>query len=256
MAAYYSEFNPYKAAWLRNLIDAGVIEAGEVDERDVATVQPGDLIGFSSVHLFAGVGGWSYALELAKWPSGREVWTASCPCTPHSSATRGRKTAPDLWPHVARLVAARAPRVLFGEQVAAAGDWFDRVCDDLEALDYEVGAAILPAVAVNYDHARPRIYFAGHAHGDRQPGGAVDAEVDRLPRHRSQRASVVLSDGVSSDLAQMRAFGDAIVPQVGQAFIEAYLESCEQAQKHELSGTRSRPPRAQRKELTPYFGTR
>ena len=29
MTAYYNEFDPYAAQWLRNLIDAGLIPAGE-----------------------------------------------------------------------------------------------------------------------------------------------------------------------------------------------------------------------------------
>ncbi len=33
--AYYNENNPYAAQWLRNLIDAGHVAAGDVDERDL-----------------------------------------------------------------------------------------------------------------------------------------------------------------------------------------------------------------------------
>lgn len=35
MAAYYNEIDPFAAQWLRNLIAAGLIMDGEVDERDV-----------------------------------------------------------------------------------------------------------------------------------------------------------------------------------------------------------------------------
>lgn len=33
--AYYNEFEPYAAAWLRNLIGEGLIPHGDVDERDI-----------------------------------------------------------------------------------------------------------------------------------------------------------------------------------------------------------------------------
>ena len=43
--AYYNEFDPFAAAWLRELIAAGHIPAGDVDDRSIADVAPGDLAG-------------------------------------------------------------------------------------------------------------------------------------------------------------------------------------------------------------------
>ena len=43
MAAYYNEIDPQKAAWIRELIKAGVIAPGEVDERSIKDVQAGDI---------------------------------------------------------------------------------------------------------------------------------------------------------------------------------------------------------------------
>lgn len=34
--AYYNEIDPFSAQWLRELINAGAIAPGEVDERDIA----------------------------------------------------------------------------------------------------------------------------------------------------------------------------------------------------------------------------
>ena len=56
MAAYYNEIDPYAAQWLRNLIDAGHIAPGIVDERSIEDVHPNDLRGFTQCHFFAGVG--------------------------------------------------------------------------------------------------------------------------------------------------------------------------------------------------------
>jgi DNA (cytosine-5)-methyltransferase 1 len=66
-ATYYNENNSFLAAWLRNLIAAGLIADGVVDDRSIIDVEAADLRGFTQVHLFAGIGGWSHALRLAGW---------------------------------------------------------------------------------------------------------------------------------------------------------------------------------------------
>ncbi|MFS1524483.1 hypothetical protein ACL7TT_10270 [Microbulbifer sp. 2304DJ12-6] len=38
MAAYYNEIDPFSAQWLRELISAGHIAPGEVDERSIEDV--------------------------------------------------------------------------------------------------------------------------------------------------------------------------------------------------------------------------
>ena len=189
MTAYYNEIDPHAAAWLRELIKAGHIASGDVDERSITDVQPDDLRGYDQCHFFAGIGGWSDALRLAGWPDDRPVWTGSCPCQPFSSASGGLgKRLEDrrhLWPVWFRLIAASRPRAVFGEQVADAGDWFDGVCHDLEALGYEIGASVLPACSVGFDHIRHRIYFVGYADLHGKPVIAGDAaETQGLPRHR------------------------------------------------------------------------
>lgn len=121
MPAYYNEFDPKAAAWLRELMKDGLIAQGEVDERSIADVDASDLKGFTQVHFFAGIGGWSYALRLVGWPDDRTVWTGSCPCQPFSAAGKreGYSDERDLWPDLLRLIAACRPEVVFGEQVAS-----------------------------------------------------------------------------------------------------------------------------------------
>lgn len=86
MRAYYNDDDDYVCDWLRNLISAGHIAPGDVDNRGIEHVEPEDLRGYSQCHFFAGIGVWSFALRCAGWPDDRPIWTGSCPCQPFSGA--------------------------------------------------------------------------------------------------------------------------------------------------------------------------
>ena len=160
---YYNEIEPFAVEWLRNLIDAGLIPSGHVDNRSIEDVTPNDLRGYTQCHFFAGIGGWPLALALAGWPADREVWTGSCPCQPFSVAGKGMGTADQrhLWPAWFHLIRLCKPAVVFGEQVAAAVGhaWLDGVCADMEGQGYAIGAAVLPACAAGAPHRRDRLWF-------------------------------------------------------------------------------------------------
>ena len=121
MTAYYNEFDPFTAQWLRNLAAEGLIARGQVDDRDMRAVSASELAGYDQVHLFAGVGLWSYALRLAGWPDDRPIWTASLPCQPFSSAGRreGERDERHLVPDFLGLVEQCRPPAIAGEQVAS-----------------------------------------------------------------------------------------------------------------------------------------
>src|SRR5271170_8096807 len=122
MSAYYNEWEPYPAQWLRNLIAAKLIAPGDVDERSIKDVKADDLKGYTQCHFFAGIGGWPLALRLAGVSDDARVWTGSPPCQPFSVAGKGKAQADErhLWPAFFRLIAECRPAVVFGEQVANA----------------------------------------------------------------------------------------------------------------------------------------
>lgn len=185
MTSYYNENDPFAAQWLRNLIEAGHIPKGEVDERSIEDVRADDLRGFRQCHFFAGIAGWPLALALAGWPETREVWTGSCPCQPLSGAgqKRGAQDKRHLWPVFCDLIAQRAPAVVFGEQVASplGREWLAGVRLDLEALGYAVGAADLCAAGVSAPHIRQRLWFGARR--------VADADSEGSGRRRIQRPS-------------------------------------------------------------------
>ena len=47
---YYNEYDKKAAAWLRELIKAGLIPAGDVDERSIVDVKPEELTGYTQCH--------------------------------------------------------------------------------------------------------------------------------------------------------------------------------------------------------------
>ena len=174
MTVYYNESDPKAAAWLRELMFEDHIPWGEVDERSIEDIRPAELAGYTQCHFFAGIGGWSYALRLAGWPSDRPVWTGSCPCQPFSAAGKGAGFADErhLWPSWHWLIQQRRPDIVFGEQVATALQWWDLVSADLEVEGYTTGAAIIGAHSVGAPHIRQRLYWMAESHSGERHGFA------------------------------------------------------------------------------------
>jgi DNA (cytosine-5)-methyltransferase 1 len=203
MTAYYNEIDPYAAQWLRNLIAAGHIAPGEVDERSIEDVAPDDLAGYDQCHFFAGIGVWSLALRQAGWPDDRPIWTGSCPCQPFSAAGKGGGFDDErhLWPSFHWLIEQCRPSVVAGEQVAGKGGaaWLDLVSADLEGTGYAFGAVVSPAAGYGAPHIRHRTYWV------------ADADNKRFPEARSafarERIAIGRASGSLADADDTRPQG-------------------------------------------------
>jgi len=167
---YYNEWDKFAAEWLKQLIKDGLIPDGEVDNRSIVDVEPGELKGFTQCHFFAGIGGWSRALQLAGWSSDRPVWTGSPPCQSFSTAgkQKGKDDERHLWPVFFNLIRECKPTAVFGEQVAAAirHGWLDDLQDDFEAEGYASGAVVLPSGSIGAYHKRDRLFFTAKRMAD------------------------------------------------------------------------------------------
>jgi len=260
---YYNEWEPYCAQWLRNLIDAGRLPPGDVDERSITDVEPEELKGYTQHHFFAGIGGWALAAKLAGVSESERIVTGSPPCQPFSTAGRGGGYSDErhLAPHWLRLVAAIRPTWVFGEQVAAAirkDDWLDDLLDALEAEGYATGATVLPACSVGAPHIRQRLWVVARLANSNNKGlqrprkpinqhvstgwgfekgcyqqSTLDADVWKETFYPDEGADGTLRympqedfsgvDGIPHRMGSIRAYGNAIVPQVAAEVIKGAI---------------------------------
>jgi DNA (cytosine-5)-methyltransferase 1 len=215
MTAYYNEFDPKAAAWLRELIADGLIAPGEVDERDIRDVTPDELRPFRQVHLFAGIGGWSASLRKAGWADDDPVWTASCPCQPFSAAGARGGFADErhLWPAVYHLATQCGPDVLLGEQSSSKDGlaWFDLVSADMEAAGYAGGALDLCSAGFGAPNIRQRSYFVWMADAAREQhnraGGAGSRGRAESPNRRDA-CRLAYSDGRNASAEGLQRGGE------------------------------------------------
>lgn len=249
MAAYYNEIEPFAAQWLRNLIAAGHIAPGDVDERSIEDVTPDDIRSYAQAHFFAGIGVWSYALRNAGWPDDRPVWTGSCPCQPFSVAAVAhvRKRFNDhrhLWPVWFNLISECKPVQLFGEQVGSKDglEWLDTVFDNLESQNYACGTAVTSAAGAGADHIRKRIYFVAHSLRSRWPRHQPIKRVSigaQAPFSESCNAAARIRVALAGDYvgllprdvptvaverARTKGYGNAINAEQAKIFIEVAME--------------------------------
>lgn len=254
MTVYYNDIDPFVCAWLEELMKDGLISAGEIDDRSIADIDPGDLSGFTRCHFFAGIGGWDLALQMAGWPDDRPVWTGSCPCQPFSSAGKRKGVEDDrhLWPAFSALIAERRPATVFGEQVASSDGraWLAGVFADLEDMGYRAAGADLCAAGVGSPHIRQRLWWVGDSSspgsselsGERNESsrptsagwhsglGLVRCDEPHRTVHRRtplEPSLFPVADGIPNRVGILRGAGNAIVPQVAAEFVAAYVE-CDQ----------------------------
>jgi DNA (cytosine-5)-methyltransferase 1 len=231
----------------------------------------------TSLDLFSGIGGFSLGLERAgfhtvafcennvdcqrvlahHWPEvpifgdvheltakrlGRrvELIAGGFPCQPHSSASRGRKVARDLWPEFLRLVRECRPDWVAAENVPGIGhDGVDRVSRDLEALGYEVWPFDLDTALPQRQRGRIRFIWLAHANGNSQRRFSEHEEVavvPQIPRRREadHRAPLGVDDGLPQRMARLHALGNALTPTIaeliGRAILRAHRSDEERSQ--------------------------
>jgi DNA (cytosine-5)-methyltransferase 1 len=103
------------------------------------------------------------------------------PCQPFSVAgkRRGRADDRDLWPEMARVIAAVRPRWVIGENVVGFVKMaLDRTLSQLADIGYTCWPVVLPACAVDAPHRRERAWIVAH-------DAMADADGRAPERHRA-----------------------------------------------------------------------
>jgi DNA (cytosine-5)-methyltransferase 1 len=244
--AYYNELDSYAAQWLRNLIKAGHIPAGDVDDRSIKDVAASDLDGYGQCHWFAGIGGGALACRLAGWSDDREIWTGGPPCQDNSNAAaihggrtglRGERSGLALtW---LDLVGERLPATVIFENVPGISPWLAEITDRLESFGYGISRHDRSAAGSGAPHLRRRVFVAANRDGagleESRPAGSSAAGSKQggaaagNPWCPDRSWLGVLDDGLSARLAGVRTsiihgFGNAWVPQTAAEIIKAVME--------------------------------
>lgn len=238
MGAYYNEFDPKAAAWLRQLIKNGMIADGEVDERSIIEVQANDIRGFTQHHFFAGIGGWSYALRLAGWSDTRPVCTASLPCQPFSvaGAQKGVDDERHLLPHFIELVKQCNFQTIFGEQVPGAikHGWLDDLCTEMEREKYRVGQIVLTAAGSGAPHIRQRLYWVADSSKQRQSGQRELGQPLHTEENTDREINRIIGTGdINNRMENAISNGQRERPEIGGGIFGQHQdgETCDQFER-------------------------
>jgi len=186
-----------------------------------------------------------------------DVITGGFPCQDLSVAGKqagiGEGTRSGLWSEIVRLIGELSPRYVIVENVAnllsgpseKRGGWFGRVLGDLAECGYDAEWENIPAAALGAPHRRERAWIVAYPNGNRleaQPSKTVlfDAAGDsRLPGRLSEMGSakiwlesrpigavsMALVDGVPEWLGDIKAAGNAVVPQIPELIGRAILQA-------------------------------
>lgn len=194
---------------------------------------------------------------------GVELVTGGYPCQPFSRAGKqsGQEDDRHLWPEMFRIVKQARPTWIVCENVTDHEHMgLDQVLTDLESEGYATRPFIIPAGAVQRDHARERLWIVAHVERSRtELEKHTNSGQSREISLKSQRAMVsrgnregsteriepssVLFDGegfsvnghseplflggahgIPNRLDRRRALGNAIVPELAYQILKACMK--------------------------------
>jgi len=183
------------------------------------------------------------------------------PCQPFSVAgqQKGKEDDRHLWPEMLRIIKESRPTWVIGENVAGFIKMaLDDVLLDLETEGYTTQPFVIPACAVGGPHRRDRVWIIGYSehngwHGSEN--GQGNTKGNDSDQARSQKAIELKGsscsrgddanfvrrefepigipteshvrhrdDGLSENVARLKALGNAVVPQIPELIGCAILE--------------------------------
>ncbi|HEX6971532.1 MAG TPA: DNA (cytosine-5-)-methyltransferase [Limnochordia bacterium] len=162
------------------------------------------------------------------------------PCQPFSIAGRRTGIADErwMWPEFARVVRGVRPRwVLFENVAGLANDpvAFGAILGDLHQLGFDAEWSLVSACSMGAPHVRRRLFIVAYTRGaglqglhEAGRGEHLQPTAEALRRHWEAEPQVDrVAYGVPRRLVrdELRALGNAVVPQVAQWLGERILEA-------------------------------
>ena len=149
------------------------------------------------------------------WSRHVDIVAGGYPCQGFSTATRGRPTQANLWPHLRRVIVGVQAPCVFLENVPRA-PWHV-VESDLAALGYTVRTAVFCPSELGAIHRRPRQFLLAYADGHGESYGPFNDEVARVQENAEPAAGAAagplgVDDGVPSRMDRLRALGNSVSP--------------------------------------------
>jgi len=143
------------------------------------------------------------------------VISGGFPCQPFSTASRGRKTAIDLWPEMSRVIGEINPRFVFAENVQKQP--IEIAARDLQSMGYTTKAIPLSAKDLGADHLRKRYWLAGNSNKNRKSGFSINDETPWMSESshgvwRDYRGLLRVDDGIPAKVDRLAACGNGQVP--------------------------------------------
>jgi DNA (cytosine-5)-methyltransferase 1 len=140
-----------------------------------------------------------------------------------------------LWSEYARLIRELRPRFVLVENVARLlADGMGRVLGDLSQIGFDAEWHAIPASAVGAEHHRDRIWLVAYPSSaglqglhEARWGEHLQPASSALWRHWSAEPAVArVADGIPRCLVgdEIRAFGNAVVPQIPEMIGRAILQ--------------------------------
>lgn len=237
---YYNDVDHFCCEVLRRNIARGNLSRGLVDERDIREVQAADLVEYTHVHLFAGVGGFPLGLSRARFPQHVRIITGGFPCqdvsqvNPRGKGITGERSG--LWREMFRLVRDLRPDYVCVEnvrQLLTRG--LDTILADFSSIGYDAEWSLVSACSMGAPHVRQRMFIVAYPmregrapiwdglsawqNNSISPSGA---EVRERSYWKIEPAIRRLADGLSDRLARVnrhqgvKAYGNSLVPQIAE----------------------------------------
>jgi DNA (cytosine-5)-methyltransferase 1 len=150
------------------------------------------------------------------------------PCQPFSSASRGQRTARDLWPEMLRIIRKLRPKYVIAENVQE--QTITDAIECLKGLGYKANKNCISSAAAGADHQRDRWWAIAHPHNEGEFYSAIHAEVAKLPKicgslwgPTNYARAVRVSSRLPHRMDRLRALGNSIVPQIAQIIGQAIM---------------------------------